>query len=402
MGDIVTFVPPSVNQSGVFYSVSLNDLVNTYHYWGDDDGDGQGTNGLTATGNLSVNFADKNNLTVSRSDILDPCKAPYEVRLRTSGGSLTTQYGVPNSSTFGRSSLVVYYISPKQAKVCHARPSLYLGSADYFVSNATRDDSRYAGPSSIWNPEKGFLMQSTTPSSYGLNFPTTGADGLYFDLDIGGVDENQLTWSPVTHEGITAAVHRVRPRSGSFSDRQGNNIQYDAWIHDRSQYVTRVTLNGPKANNSQTGSNNPSRLSVPILPQTFELEGRDSSGNVVVKYGFVLQKWFVDRTIEAARRNHSSWCSSLGYRMPQVRDLTNAVKTGSTPVIGAMPSSTGNYYERRIGGGFFSEWGISGFYNIKTTLYWASDVADLFVDSFDGHIENSRSSFYRHGICVTP
>ncbi|OCG57959.1 hypothetical protein A9G37_07280 [Gilliamella sp. GillExp13] len=50
-------------------SVSLNDLV-TQGKWGDDDGDNQ----VTAMGNISVSFMDKNGNTVSRRDALDICK----------------------------------------------------------------------------------------------------------------------------------------------------------------------------------------------------------------------------------------------------------------------------------------------------------------------------------------
>jgi len=88
---------------------------------------------------------------------------------------------VPNESRFSASN-VTYYINPKaNPSVCFARPNLNLGT------------DRYAGPASIWNPNKGFLPQSVTPSSYGSNFPTTGANNLYFDLEIGGSNQ-ALSW----------------------------------------------------------------------------------------------------------------------------------------------------------------------------------------------------------------
>ncbi|OCG42271.1 hypothetical protein A9G29_00035 [Gilliamella sp. Fer2-1] len=349
--DIGMLLPPSTN------SIGLDALIRApYNYWGDDDGDGQGTNGVTAMGSLSVSFTDKNGITVSRSDTLDICSAPYKVTLSSTDGNLTTQYGIPNSRTFGGST-VTYYINPNsQPKVCYARPNLYFG--DYEV----------AGPASIWNSDKGFLTQSINLSSYSLNFPTTGADGLYFDLDIGGVDASQLTWSPVTRGGITATVSWIQPRSDSFTSAWGVT-EYDSWIDDKSQYVTRVTLNGPKASDAQIQSDNPSPLRRPILPQTFELEGRDKSGNVVIKYGFVLQKWFINRgNKNRSYSKQSSWCSSLGYRLSRVRDLTNA-KCGKDKwfpclegIEGATPSSSGNYSQRQIGAGFLPEWGYLSYY----------------------------------------
>ncbi|NUF50549.1 hypothetical protein, partial [Gilliamella sp. ESL0250] len=134
LSNIGMLVPPSTN------SIGLDALIRApYNYWGDDDGDGQGTNGVTATGNLSVSFTDKNGSTVSRSDTLDICSAPYKVTLSSTDGNLTTQYGIPNSRNF-EGSTVTYYINPNsQPKVCYARPSLYYG------------EDEAAGPASIWN-----------------------------------------------------------------------------------------------------------------------------------------------------------------------------------------------------------------------------------------------------------
>ncbi|MWN32973.1 MULTISPECIES: hypothetical protein, partial [unclassified Gilliamella] len=89
----------------------------------------------------------------------------------STGGTLSTQYGVPRSSSFSGAT-VDYYINPYEyTGICSVRPNLFMGG--------TGSDPRYAGPANIWNPSKGFLVQSTSPSSYDRNFPTTGADGLY-------------------------------------------------------------------------------------------------------------------------------------------------------------------------------------------------------------------------------
>jgi hypothetical protein len=110
-------------------------------------------------------------------------------------GRLSTRYGVPNYSDFSQS-IVTYYINPKASPVVYfARPSLLYGSND----ESDWDGYNFAVPSNIWNPDKGFLTQSTDPLHYDKNFPITGADGLYFYLDIGGVDPSTLSWPSVTH-----------------------------------------------------------------------------------------------------------------------------------------------------------------------------------------------------------
>ncbi|OCG35181.1 hypothetical protein A9G39_06360 [Gilliamella sp. Imp1-6] len=391
-------IPSSVS------SVSLSDLVTRYNYWGDDDGDGQGTNGITATGSISVSFTDKNGNAISRSDALSICFAPYKVTLASTEGSLTTQYGVPRSSSFSGAT-VDYYINPYGgAEICSVRPNLTLGGTKGIDS---RDSPKYAGPASIWDPKKGFLVQSTSPSSYDQNFPTTGSDGLYFDLELpAGLDGSQLTWSVVTNGSIRATVSWTRPRTDSHQDPVRGTIQHDVWITDKSSYVTRVTLSGPRASDAQISSSSPSRLAVPSLPQTFELVGRDSHGNEL-RYGFVLRQWFVHRVKYDTLSNQTSWCRSLGYRLSQVRDLTNVVT--SYPISGATPSSSGNYYQRNIGAGFFTEWGVmyyyadAGFVNYN---YWTSDAAagsnGFTVYTAYGTVYSFSTSFRYYAVCAAP
>ncbi|NUF27405.1 hypothetical protein [Gilliamella sp. ESL0254] len=405
LGHITMVVPSSQS------SISMNDLV-VQGNWEDDDGDGQGANGVTATGSISVSFTDKNGNTVNRSDALDICNAPYRVRLISTGGSLTTQYGVPRSSNFG-GAMVDYYINPYNtvARVCYARPNLLMGGTTNIVSN---DNPRYAGPANIWSPVRGFLVQSTSPSSYNRNFPTTGADGLYFDLDIGGVDGSQLTWSVVTNGSIRATVSWTKPRSGAFTDPHGNILQADEWIRDKSSYVTRVTLSGPRADRTQLQSATPNPLIVPSLPQTFELVGRDSRGHEV-RYGFVLKQWFVHQGANNySQPNQSSWCRSLGYRLSEVRDLTNATCSGFNSgsacraAVGATPSSSNNVYQRHIGAGFFTEWGSMGIYagaDFIPGSYWTGDASggngfNVYSDS--GAVNGLSISNSSYAVCTAP
>ncbi|SCB83248.1 hypothetical protein GA0061081_1021, partial [Gilliamella bombicola] len=355
---------------------------------------------------LSVSITDKNGRRVSRSDTLSVCSAPYRVTLSSTGGSLTTLYGVPNSSTFSGSS-VVYYINPnsQQPGVCYARPNRYLGgnTGNRFVNDI--DHFTYVGPADIWDPDKGFLVQSTNWSSYRLNFPTTGADGLYFDLDISGVDASQLTWSVVTRGAIRATVSWTRPRSDSHRDPIWGTVQHDSWISDKSKNVTRVTLNGPRADSTRIQSSNPSPLIVPSLPQTFVLVGSDRSGNEV-RYGFVLKQWFVHRgDKEGTLYEQSSWCSGLGYRTSQVKDLTNA---SGGYWQGAMPSSGFAGYQRRIGAGFFTEWGYIPHYASTGFLadsFWTGDhILNLGFTVYPASGDVGGYDVFRHhyGLCTVP
>ncbi|MBI0060408.1 hypothetical protein H3T83_04310 [Gilliamella sp. M0320] len=193
--DIGMLVPTDTN------SIELSSLIGTpYNYWGDDDGDGQGVNGITATGSLRLYISDKNGRAVARNEVLTICtdQAPYRLILSNTSGRLKTRYGVPNESYFTSGS-VTYYINPKKESspfICYAS------------SNATGRYRNNGLSDAVWNRRMGgYLPQSVTPSSYGLNFPTTGSNGLTFDLKIGGIGINQnLSWAPVSHGGITATM----------------------------------------------------------------------------------------------------------------------------------------------------------------------------------------------------
>ena len=278
----------------------------------------------------------------------------------------------------------------------------------------SRDNPRYAGPSNIWSPTKGFLTVFTNPSSYELNFPTTGADGLYFDLDIGGIDASQLRWTVNTIGSIRATVRWTRPLTGTFTSPDGRTIQADRWIRDKSKNVTRVTLTGPRASSSQISSSNPGSLTRPALPQTFELVGRDSSGNEV-RYGFVLRQWFVHRGNQRATPSvQTAWCNSLGYRLAKVRDLTNAVCSGWNSgshcqgAVSATPSSSNNAYQRHIGAGFFTEWGYMNCYadaGFVYSDYWTSDATgsnQFDVRSDNGNVFSYSASHSDYAVCTAP
>ena len=377
--DIGMLVPRNTN------SIALSSLIGTpYNYWGDDDGDGQGVNGVTATGSLNLSIVDKDNNRVARNEVPTMCKAPYKLTLSNDEGRLTTRYGVPNESRFTAGN-VTYYINPKETQICFAKPILLLA-----IYGAPYSD--LFTPGILEDRNKGFITQSFTPSSYGLNFPTTGAHNLYFDLIFAGTNQ-ALSWAPVSHGGIKATMTNSTSTS------------------------VRVTLTGPVATRSQWFLGNPGEIAKPSLPQVFELVGRDSSGNAVVKYGFELKQWFVNRgNYKGNRSNMSSWCYRIGYyRLVDVYDLTNASCQGygSGPdcrgAVGATPSSRDNYARRHIGAGFFSEWGPIKNYNGANffgEVYWTSDNYTVYksyvISVLNGQVSVLDNNMYSSGVCVYP
>ena len=392
--DIGMFVPTNVD------SIDLNLLIRApYNYWGDDDGDGQGTDGIWADGHLTLSIVDNDDQAVARSASLDICKAPYKLTLTNVPGSLSTMYGFPKTTEFNRGS-VIYYINPGNVspKVCYAQPNKEYGSLKYGYID-------FRGPVSMWNEYKGFIPQSTNSSSYGLNFPTTGADHLYFYLIIGG--SGRLNWASVTLSGITASME---PNSSGSS--------------------VKVLLTGPVATEEQWISNKPDeikQISRPELPQTFELVGKDDTGNVVVKYGFTIKQWFLNRGNVYSDVNSSAlWCGKINYHLVQVKDLTNATCNGASSgshCIGAVGAavathpSPNNYYQRVIDAGFLAEWGNVEFYGSDSSMsdsaanfsgsYWTRDEADS-INNFV--IDSPHGSIFRwykpsidrdHTLCVS-
>ena len=381
--DIAMFIPTDVD------SVNLNQLVRSpYNYWGDDDGDGQGNNGISATGSLSLLIVDKYNQAVARNSRLDICNAPYKLTLSNIPSTLTTLYGVPNTTVF-KSASVNYYISPNApAKVCFAKPDLQFGS-DREISGVD-----FRGPLSMWNPERGFVNQSINSTNYDYNFPTTGGDHLYFYLEIAG--SGPLIWDPVTISGITASM-------------EPNTIGTSV----------KVTLTGPVATESQWRSdqpNNINRIFKPELPKIFELVGKDTNGLVVVKYGFKLKQWFVNRG-DVDYYNYSdseNWCMNIGYHLPKIRDLTNASCQGANSGYWCQGgpngdnSSPNNFYQRKIGDGFFSEWG--NMYNYEDAHfvyydYWTNENINglpFVVYADKGNMNGDNPLIGNSGICVSP
>ena len=126
----------------------------------------------------------------------------------------------------------------------------------------------------------------------------------------------------------------------------------------------------------------------------------------------MLKQWYVNNPRYLTYSLTSSWCDNIGYRLPTVSDLTNATVQD---FVGAMPSSPGNYYQRRIAAGLFTEWGRMDQYKnanfvggIERSYYWTNDIINSFagiVDPETGLVRSlyfSNSSFRNYVLCVYP
>ncbi|MWP48928.1 MULTISPECIES: hypothetical protein [unclassified Gilliamella] len=298
-----------------------------------------------------------------------------------------------------------------------------------YTEYSTGRPQEFFGPPNIWHKDRGFLLQSTDPASYHLNFPTTGANNLFFDLVIEG-DATDLIWTPVTHAGITATV---TPLTGcDYNQGQYDTSRNRYYNHEGCFVVYRVKLTGPSAI-AQGNNDIPAPIAKPNLPQTFELVGKDSGGNEIIKYGFQLRQWFVSRAKWSVYSEQLAWCNGLGYRMPQIKDLTNAgnffYRDEALGNVGGTPSSNSSNYTRVIGGGFLGEWGdfgkyypgvdpISGYVWTSNTrpydggsrsrisrfaiLSWLGEVDHQPCDSSDPS-DFFCHNYYHYGVvCVTP
>ncbi len=306
--DIKKFIPEGKSV------VTLTDVVSTNKFWKDDDGDSS----ISVTGNLTMTVQNVDGKIVNENTELNACYSPYKITLTSDSGILSTQYGKPRSTEFKGGS-VSYYLTPKVAVpyACFAQPTLrYNGNV--LVS--------YRGPVEQWDDDKGFKPQDiNSPAS---NFPTIGAKGMYFDLTVAGASAKELTYS-----------------------KWPTDSNIDLSIKQGSRYnIARIELTGPSdSNKGQTSS---------VVPTYFNIYSDKAKTNVI--YRFMISKWFVAKpTYSGGLEAAKAYCSSLGngYRLPHIVEMTNA----NNDIVAWAGGLSGqpNNFQRRIGGGFFAEWGYT-------------------------------------------
>lgn len=374
--NIMTFIPLGET------SIDLNELTSNYYDFArDDDGDSD----MSATGNMSIDIEDNQNKTMQLTDHLSACNAPYKIKLTTTDGSLTTKYGIPNSSLFTKAE-TVYFVTPEitHSYACYAQPNLKFGDDNNSTGNGY-NNLYFAGPTQQWDPTKGFkVINADLPSA---NFPRTGSNNLFFLLTFVGTTAKQVIAStPTTPEkGSGAALVLTAPNGDD-----GN--------------VVKILLQGPK--HPKGGL---------FEPATFKIYSDPEKTNQI--YSFEIIRWFItskdvvpyntkdDLTGVATA---SEYCHSLEgeYEVPYIINYTNSKKNDF---------GIGGNYTREIDtlGHLFSEWGYtsSTYYSASdwaTDSYWSNNpVGDgttdqYLVTSYIGSIRKEKPSYMGNKVaCVS-
>ncbi|MDF7669605.1 PT domain-containing protein [Orbaceae bacterium ESL0721] len=204
LADIQMFMPVGKT------SISLNELVNApYNYGVDENGDL-----ITATGNLTLDLRDSQDIEVNLRDKLIPCSPSdypinyYSINLSNNEGKLTTKYGYPNTTSFNAAN-VIYYVIPKPIVCYIAQPNGIIG-----------DDSfpQIDGPASQWVRHRGYLPQNIEDPA--TNFPTTGTHGLNFNLML----SNGVNWQNISYDKSPSSSGLDIVLNGEYSYFGGVNI----------------------------------------------------------------------------------------------------------------------------------------------------------------------------------
>ena len=142
------------------------------------------------------------------------------------------------------------------------------------------------------------------------------------------------------------------------------------------------------------------------------LVSRDSSGNAVVKYGFVLKQWFIILYLGPNNPitfdDALSWCNKTGYHLPKVKDLTNARCGSAEGCQSATPSSPDSSFRRHIGTGLYSEWGVAYSLLNRDRKYYTSEltsdgrrVVTVALPEGYPYLVSNSTALYDYGILCT-
>ncbi|MDF7670884.1 hypothetical protein PT276_06700 [Orbaceae bacterium ESL0721] len=319
LADIQMFMPVGKT------SISLNELVNApYNYGVDENGDL-----ITATGNLTLDLRDSQDIEVNLRDKLIPCSPSdypinyYSINLSNNEGKLTTKYGYPNTTSFNAAN-VIYYVIPKPIVCYIAQPNGIIG-----------DDSfpQIDGPASQWVRHRGYLPQNIEDPA--TNFPTTGTHGLNFNLML----SNGVNWQNISYDKSPSSSGLDIVLNGEYSYFGGVNI----------------FLSGPNGGTNYGHpdpiNNNPPESAVPT---TFTIYSDKAKTNKI--YSFTISKWFISKIDNNYETYDANYCNNHygnRYRIPIVSELTNANGDDWHGGLAGQP----NNYQRRIGGGLYTEWG---------------------------------------------
>ncbi|MWP60956.1 hypothetical protein [Gilliamella sp. Pas-s25] len=365
--DIQTLVPLTGNSH--YPRIDLNNLIgDPYNYWGDAEGDGN----ASATGSLTVAWKNADNKDITAeikanpNKLLTACDVPYQLTITATNGHLSTEYGVPQTSTFNNISHT-YYLGVKADKpsACYAYPNSQYDAAlgDAFFEMVD-------GPN--WVRFAGFKVNNADKPSD--NFPTTGANNLHFFLLLSGITPEQI----IAANGATVSAESGHGVTLSLSADQVNwnyrwagtdaNEESAAWnarpIAIRSGL--KIKLKGPTLDS----------IDKRFSPSLFKLYA--DSSHTKLLYSFKIERWYINNPFYYDENWHMSYnamtheqaiqfCQGLGsnYRLPAVNDYTNT-NNSWLGWNGGLPETDGlGFYQRRLSfkrgnrwiGGLFNEWG---------------------------------------------
>ncbi|OCG39102.1 hypothetical protein A9G28_10155 [Gilliamella sp. Fer1-1] len=378
--DIQTFVPLTDNTH--YPSIELSNLIGEPHnYWGDADGDGN----ASATGKLKVKWLDADDKDITAeikanpNRLLNGCDVPYQLTMTATNGTLSTEYGLPQTSTFNEISHT-YYLGNKAD----------IPTSCYALPNTRYDSQRAASDGPDWVVNAGFKIHSADKLTE--NFPTTGTNGIHFFLLLTGITPEQV----VAANGTTVHAESGHGVTLSLSAAEVNwNYSY-TW-EDQERWDARpinpktgvkIKLNGP------TRDSRDKRFS----PSVFKIYA--DSNHTHLLYSFKIERWYINNppssdeygqpvyenmTFEKA----TMFCQELasGYRITRANDLTNANFEGWD---GGVMGTESYGYQRRVSfkrggrwiGGLFSEWGrMASFFkgqgNYDDEEDWGSEESAL-------------------------
>ncbi|MWN05467.1 hypothetical protein [Gilliamella sp. Pas-s95] len=395
--DIQTIVP-LVN----YPEIQLNDLVvSPYNYGHDDDGD----DNINATGQLTIKWQDKNGTDITGEVKANPnkrfnlCDGPYKLTLTATAGTLSTQYGVPNSSTF-TGNAHSYYISGNMNRpvACYAQPNLAYDDHAFGTTIWDMD-----GPN--WVLLKGFKI--TNNSNIAENFPTTGSDRLYFYLLLGGISPEQViaangtTVSAVSGSGVSLSLSKENTQHWAIDlERICRTCIRGGNLYPGGDEALKIVLKGPSINSSNKA----------FSPSLFKLYS--DVNHTKLLYSFKIERWYISQpgsTVRYGYADAQNFCRSLGngYRIPDINDYTNGNGAGWTE---GLSGRSINNCQRKVSykdisgkwvGGLFNEWGftantMNNFYegsdwNLSIGNNWANDTG-YWANSYNGSLYSVYSA----------
>ena len=329
------------NFSGVMFSNALkfNDFdIDTWDasLFTDADGDQPASPNMVTYTNLIATWVDRYNKTPNSTDNLDPCYAPYKLKIDAVNLSVNSQYGDPMSNLLGNLShtftIKVEDITPK---ACFVKPD-YLGWVNWSVSGN--------GPPSV-----------ITNGTY--NTPNSSNFGGGYETDF------------VPTIGFKANVIGDKFPTIGFVGAKFNILTSSSIIFDTTSIPGFMTL-------TQAGEVT-FIADPPSLPQTVSI--KDTSNNIV--YSFTLKKWAIPKTAADSGMSGSNFvnfttaqtvCSGVSSRLATRADLTSSPKNNVTNSM----LGTNNVYIRKIDGSVDGEWGSANQYTDSKWMhsyYWTDD-----------------------------